>query len=92
MSQSGCRRRRPTGRQGEVKLVEREVRCGRLARLEDGEQSRVRRGVEDCKELKMKSGDVDDLTPHAGDDLPALRTTPFQEGEDDAGIVAKGCS
>ena len=23
----------------------------------------------------------------AGEDLPALRTTPFQEGEDDEGIV-----
>ena len=33
----------------------------------------------------MESGDVTDQTPHAGDDLPALRTTPFEGEEDDEG-------
>ena len=37
--------------------------------------------------LKTDSGDVADVTPHAGEDLPALRTTPFQGGEDDEGIA-----
>ena len=41
--------------------------------------------MEDCQGLKMKSGDVADLTPHAGDDLPALGTTPFEGEEDDEG-------
>jgi hypothetical protein len=31
----------------------------------------------------MDSGDIADLTPCAQEDPPALRTTPFQEGEDD---------
>jgi hypothetical protein len=31
----------------------------------------------------MESGDIADLTPHAREDPPVLRTTPFQEGEDD---------
>ena len=31
----------------------------------------------------MESGDVVDLTPHAGDDPLVLRTTPFEGGEDD---------
>jgi hypothetical protein len=33
--------------------------------------------------LKTESDDIADLTPHAREDHPALRTTPFQEGEDD---------
>ena len=38
--------------------------------------------------MEKKCGDDADLTPQsAGEDLLALRTTPFQEGEDDAGIV-----
>ena len=61
------------------------MRCVRLARLENGEQSRGRSGVENCQGLKMKSGDVADLTLHAGNDLPALRTTPFEGEEDDEG-------
>ena len=31
----------------------------------------------------MESGDVVDLTPHAGDDPSALRTTPLEGEEDD---------
>jgi hypothetical protein len=36
--------------------------------------------------LKTESGDIADLMPHARKDLPALRTMPFQEGEDDEDI------
>jgi hypothetical protein len=45
-------------------------------------------GVVGRQDLKMAKtcGDVADLTPPAGEDLPALRTTPFQVGEDDEGI------
>jgi hypothetical protein len=35
------------------------------------------------QDFKMESGDIADLTPRAREDPPALRTTPFQEGEDD---------
>jgi hypothetical protein len=35
------------------------------------------------QDLKMESGDIADLTSRAREDPPALRTTPFQEGEDD---------
>lgn len=42
-------------------------------------------GVAGRQDLK-KSGDVADRTPHAEEDLAALRTTPFQGGKDDAGI------
>jgi hypothetical protein len=31
----------------------------------------------------MESGDIADLTPHTREDPPALRTMPFQKGEDD---------
>jgi hypothetical protein len=34
----------------------------------------------------MESGDIADLTPCAREDSPALRTTPFQEEEDDEDI------
>jgi hypothetical protein len=33
--------------------------------------------------LKMDSGNIADLTPRLREDPLALRTTPFQEGEDD---------
>jgi hypothetical protein len=39
--------------------------------------------VESWQDLKTKSGDIADLTPRARQDPSALRTTPFQEGEDD---------
>jgi hypothetical protein len=35
------------------------------------------------QDLKTDSGDIADLTPRARQDPPALRTTHFQEGEDD---------
>jgi hypothetical protein len=38
----------------------------------------------------MDSGDIAHLTSHAREDPPALRTTPFQEGEDDEDIGAPG--
>jgi hypothetical protein len=41
-------------------------------------------GVAGWQDLKMKSGDIANLTPRARQDPPTLRTTPFQEGEDDA--------
>jgi hypothetical protein len=31
----------------------------------------------------MDSGEITNLTQRAREDLPVLRTTPFQEGEDD---------
>jgi hypothetical protein len=40
--------------------------------------------------LKMESGDIADLTPRARQDPPALRTMPFQEGEDDEDIGTLG--
>jgi hypothetical protein len=40
--------------------------------------------------LKTESGDIADLTSHARQDPPALRTTPFQEGEDDEDIGTLG--
>jgi hypothetical protein len=33
--------------------------------------------------LKTESGDIADFMPRAREDPLALRTTPFQEGEDD---------
>jgi hypothetical protein len=47
-------------------------------------------GVAGWQGLKTESGDIADLTPHAGEDPPALRTTPFQEGEDDEDIGMLG--
>ena len=41
------------------------------------------------RDLEMERGDVADLTPPAGEDLLALRTTPFEEGDDDEGIPLK---
>jgi hypothetical protein len=38
----------------------------------------------------MESGDIADLTPRAREDPPALRTTPFQEGDDDKDIDTLG--
>jgi hypothetical protein len=32
--------------------------------------------------LKMESGNIVNLMPHTREDPPALRTTPFQEGEE----------
>ena len=46
-------------------------------------------GRRNLKMVKQKSGDVDDLTPPVGEDLPALRTTHFQGGEDDEGTPLK---
>jgi hypothetical protein len=40
-------------------------------------------GVAGWQGLNMDSGDITDLTPCAQEDPPALRTAPFQEGEDD---------
>jgi hypothetical protein len=40
-------------------------------------------GVVGWQGLKMDSGDIAHLTSHAREDPLALRTTPFQEGEDD---------
>jgi hypothetical protein len=40
-------------------------------------------GVAGWQDMKMESGDIADLTPHAREHPPALRTTSFQEGEDD---------
>jgi hypothetical protein len=40
--------------------------------------------------LKTESGDIADLTPYARQDPPVLRTTPFQEGEDDEDIGTPG--
>jgi hypothetical protein len=40
-------------------------------------------GVAGWQDLKTESGDIADLMPRARQDPPALRTTPFQEGEDD---------
>jgi hypothetical protein len=36
-----------------------------------------------CQDLKMASGNIADLTPHARQDPSVLRTMSFQEGEDD---------
>jgi hypothetical protein len=38
----------------------------------------------------MESGDIADLMPHARQDPLALRTTPFQEGEDGEDIGTPG--
>jgi hypothetical protein len=38
----------------------------------------------------MDSGDIANLTPRARQDPPALRTTPFQEGEDDEDVGTPG--
>jgi hypothetical protein len=40
--------------------------------------------------LKTECGDIADLMPCAREDPPALRTTPFQEGEDDEDIGMTG--
>jgi hypothetical protein len=40
--------------------------------------------------LKTESGDIADLMPHGRQDPPVLRTTPFQEGEDDKDIGTPG--
>jgi hypothetical protein len=40
--------------------------------------------------LKTESGDIANLTPCARQDPPALRTTPFQEGEDDEDVGTPG--
>jgi hypothetical protein len=42
------------------------------------------------QDLKAESGNIADLTPHAREDPPVLRTTPFQEGEDDEDIGMLG--
>jgi hypothetical protein len=42
------------------------------------------------QDLKMESGDIAYLMPRAREDPPALRTTPFQEGEDDEDIGMPG--
>jgi hypothetical protein len=47
-------------------------------------------GVAGWQGLKTKCGDIVDLTPRAREDPPALRTTPFQEGEDDEDIGTPG--
>jgi hypothetical protein len=47
-------------------------------------------GVAGWQGLKMNSGDIADLTPHFTRNPPALRTTPFQEGEDDEDIGTPG--
>jgi hypothetical protein len=47
-------------------------------------------GVAGWQGLKMESGDIVDLTPRARQDPLALRTTPFQEGEDDEDIGMPG--
>jgi hypothetical protein len=46
--------------------------------------------VEVWQGLKTESGDIADLTPRARQDPPVLRTTPFQEGEDDEDIGTPG--
>jgi hypothetical protein len=38
----------------------------------------------------MECGDIADLTPRAREDPSALRTMPFQEGEDDEDIGMPG--
>jgi hypothetical protein len=40
-------------------------------------------GVAGWQDLKTESGDIVDLTPCARQDPLALRTTPFEEGEND---------
>jgi hypothetical protein len=40
--------------------------------------------------LNTESGDIADLMPRARQDPPALRTMPFQEGEDDEDIGMPG--
>jgi hypothetical protein len=40
--------------------------------------------------LKMESGNIADLTSRAREDPPALRTTPFQEDDDDKDIDTLG--
>jgi hypothetical protein len=47
-------------------------------------------GVVGWQGLKTESGDIADLTPRARQDPPVLRTTPFQEGEDDEDIGTLG--
>jgi hypothetical protein len=47
-------------------------------------------GVAGWQGLKMESGNIADLTPRARQDPPVLRTTPFQEGEDDEDIGMPG--
>jgi hypothetical protein len=39
------------------------------------------------KRLEDREWDISDLTPHAREDPQALRTKPFQEGEDDEDIL-----
>jgi hypothetical protein len=40
--------------------------------------------------LKIESGDITDLTSYTREDPSALRTMPFQEGEDDEDIGMPG--
>jgi hypothetical protein len=40
--------------------------------------------------LKTESGDIADLTPRAREDPLALKTTPFQEGDDAEDIGTPG--
>jgi hypothetical protein len=47
-------------------------------------------GVVGWQDLKIESGDIAYLTPRAREDPPALRTTLFQEGEDDEDIGTPG--
>jgi hypothetical protein len=47
-------------------------------------------GVAGWQGLKTECGDIADLTPRAREDPPALRITPFQEGEDDEDIGTPG--
>jgi hypothetical protein len=47
-------------------------------------------GVAGWQDLKMESGDIAYLTPRAREDPLALRTMPFQEGEDDEDIGTPG--
>jgi hypothetical protein len=47
-------------------------------------------GVAGWQGLKTESGDIADLTPRARQDPLALRTMPFQGGEDDEDIGMPG--